>query len=203
MLFSDATVYVTTLIAITMAPGPLILMLMVRAAGNDTKGALGFGLGVAAGDVLVILLICLGLGTWLTASPAIAQFGNVALTAYLGWLAIQIWRGTFDLSGAETRPHAGVASSFMAGAGTCLISPQTLALYTLLLPRLMNVETASTTEFLSITALTFVALTVCFGLVIFCSTHLRGFLSSAANVTLVNRTLSCTLAAAGAWMVLG
>lgn len=203
MLVSDATLYVTTLIAITMAPGPLILMLMVRAAGNDTKGALGFGLGVAAGDVLVILLICLGLGAWLNASPMIEQLGKFALLGYLGWLAVQIWHGKFDLSGADETPRKGACASFLAGAGTCLISPQTLALYTLMLPRLMDVEAAGPTEFFNVTVLTFAALAACFGLVICGAKKLRGFLGSAANVTLVNRTLSCTLAAAGVWMVLG
>lgn len=44
---TDYFSYSLTLIAITLAPGSVVLMLMVRAATNDTRGALGFGVGYA------------------------------------------------------------------------------------------------------------------------------------------------------------
>ena len=45
MTAADGFSYVVTLVAIAIAPGPVVLMLMVRAASGDVRGAAGFGLG--------------------------------------------------------------------------------------------------------------------------------------------------------------
>ena len=205
MQLSDATLYVTTLFVLTLTPGPLVLMLMVRAASNDTRGAIGFGLGVAAGDVVIIVLICLGLSSWLGTLPGFDDLSKGALLVYVGWLAGSVWNGEFDLS-ANAKPSQqgkGSIASFVAGLSTCFISPQTIAVYTLLLPTLLNLETAGQSEFLWVAMLTFTALIACFIVVIGFAKQVRRLVSSNSNSILFNRTLSCTLVVACMWMVVG
>lgn len=48
MSYADSLSYVLTLVAIAVAPGPVVLMMMVRTASNDVRGATGFGVGFAA-----------------------------------------------------------------------------------------------------------------------------------------------------------
>lgn len=53
MSYSDIASYFVTLIAITLAPGPVALMLIVRSASNDISGAVGFAMGFALGGLLI------------------------------------------------------------------------------------------------------------------------------------------------------
>lgn len=201
MLFSDAIAYVLSLITLTLAPGPLVLLLMVRAASNDMRGAIGFGLGVALGDILVIAAICLGLGTWLQSAPGIYEFGKVAMLLYVGWLAWGIWNGGYDFSASHKAGSGGLLGSLMAGCMTCIISPQTIVLYTLFLPRLVNVEAIDIALFGQIAALTFGALSICFVAVIGFASPLRRLANNPGNMTLVNGTLASLLCGAGLWLV--
>ncbi|MEM9581520.1 MAG: LysE family translocator [Pseudomonadota bacterium] len=201
MLFSDATAYALSLITLTLAPGPLVLLLMVRAAGNDRRGAIGFGLGVAAGDILVIAAICLGFGTWLQSAPGLYEFGKVAMLLYVGWLAWGIWKGGFDIGDAASRKSGGVFSAFFAGCTTCIISPQTIVLYTLFLPRLVNVAEIDLALFALISAITFGALAACFAIVIAFAAKLRDLAHNPIHVVTVNRSLATVLCGAGVWMV--
>ena len=81
---SDAIAYFTTLIAIAVAPGPVVLMLLARAGAGDTRGACAFGGGFALGGVVIIVAVCAGLGHWLKARPALFEYGRFAVLAYLG-----------------------------------------------------------------------------------------------------------------------
>lgn len=94
----DAATYFLTLIAITLAPGPVVLMLMVRAASNDILGALAFGIGFAIGGLIIISAVCFGLSAWLTAVPEFFEYSKYIMMAYIIWLAIGIWKGQFDMN---------------------------------------------------------------------------------------------------------
>ncbi|MDC0136277.1 hypothetical protein OAI26_06395 [Sulfitobacter sp.] len=61
MNYLDMLSYFMTLIAISLAPGPVVLMLMVRAASNDVAGAVSFAVGYAIGGVAIISAVCFGL----------------------------------------------------------------------------------------------------------------------------------------------
>ena len=67
MIFADATAYVLTLVALTLAPGPLVLLMVAHADGNDMRGAIGFGV-------------------WLQSAPEIREFGRIAMLIHIGWL---------------------------------------------------------------------------------------------------------------------
>lgn len=202
MSFLDTFSYFVTVVAITIAPGPVVLMLMVRAAGNDVKGAVAFGLGYSLGGLLIITAVCFGLSAWLTAVPEVLEYSKYIMIAYILWLARGIWMGGFDMNAeCETNP-ATPLKSIGAGLVTCFISPYMTILFPLVLPEMMNIELIQMPEFLIIAVSTFAALMFGAGLVVVFAAQLRRLARSAKATMIMNRSLASLLVSGGGWMVL-
>jgi threonine/homoserine/homoserine lactone efflux protein len=199
MSFADSTSYILTLIAITVSPGSVVLMLMVRAAGDDVKGALGFGVGFALGGVFIITLVCFGLSAWLT---EVLEYSKYVMIAYILWLARGIWLGRFNLSAECDAKRGGIASSLGAGMVTCFISPYMTILFPLILPEMMDIRLIEMPQFLIISLLTFAALVFGAGLIVGFSAQLRKLVRSEKSMKIANRILSSILMLAGGWMAL-
>jgi len=200
MTFADTLSYFTTLFAIAIAPGPVVLMLMVRAAGNDTRGAISFGLGYALGGVIIIGAVCYGLGTWLSAIPEFFEYSKYIMLAYLLWLAFGIWRGGFNMNADCDTTKRAVFPDICAGTATCFISPYMMLLLPLVLPGLIDVSNVESGSFMIITLATFAALATGAGLVIGFSAQLRRIVRNPVHVVRMNRTLATMLAFGGGWM---
>lgn len=200
MTFPDITSYFLTVFAIAIAPGPVVLMLLVRAASNDIRGAIGFGLGYAFGGVLIITTVCFGLSAWLTATPEVFEYSKYVMMAYILWLAYGIWKGGFDMSKAEDSDKRGSAASVIAGIMTCCISPYMMILFPLVLPGLMDVTSIQMPDFLITALATFAALAVGAGLVIGFAAQLRRLVQSPQHVARMNQGLSSLLVVGGGCM---
>ena len=199
----DTTAYFMTVVAITLAPGPVVLMLMVRAASNDTLGALGFGIGFALGGVLIIAAVCLGMGAWLEMAPQFFAYGKYIMLAYLLWLAKGIWQGGFDMAGDCDVKRRGMMPAVAAGATTCFVSPYMVILFPLVLPGMVDISAVQGGTFAMVSLVTFVALSAGAGIIIGFSSQLRRLVRNPAHVVTVNRTLAGLLVGAGGWMAFG
>lgn len=200
MSYSDSASYFMTLIAITLAPGPVALMLVVKSASNDIWGALGFGVGFALGGLLIISAVCFGLGTWLTAVPEAFVYGKYVMMAYILWLAYGIWRGEFDLTGECDMKRLPILSSFGAGALTCFISPYMMILFPLVLPGLMDITTIELPEFLIVAMITFAALLAGAGLIIAFAAQISRLARSPRSMMILSRGLASILVFGGGWI---
>ncbi len=203
MSIVDLLSYFMTLVAIAVAPGPVVLMLMVRAASNDMQGALGFGAGFALGGLVIISAVCLGLSAWLTAVPEVFEYSKYLMLAYVFWIAHGIWKGGFDMNGECEFEGRGILASVGAGLVTCFISPYMMILFPLVLPGMMNINTIQMPEFLIVALTTFAALAVGAGLIVGFAAQLRRLVRSPQYVTTVNRSLSSLLVIGGGWMAFG
>ena len=88
MSVSEVAAYFLTLSAIMLAPGPVVLVMIVKAASKDIFGAIGFGLGYAIGAVIIVSVVSFGLGAWLTTVPEFFEYSKLIMMAYILWLAI-------------------------------------------------------------------------------------------------------------------
>lgn len=138
MIYSDLVSNFITLIAITLAPGPCVLMLIVRSASKDVLGAFGFGIGYALGGVVITSVVCFGLGAWLTVVPEVFEYSKYVMMAYILWLAFGVWKGEFKLESECTSKRRSVLSSLGAGILTCFISPYMMVLFPLVLTNLIG-----------------------------------------------------------------
>jgi len=202
MSFADSFSYFVTLVAIAIAPGPVVLMLMVRAASNDVKGATGFGIGFAIGGVVIITAVCFGLSAWLTSAPVIFENSKYVMIAYILWLARGIWKGGFDLNATCETGANSLISSMVAGLATCFISPYMMILFPLVLPEMTNVASIQMPEFLIVALTTFSALVAGAGLIVVFAAQLRRLARSEHSMMIMNRSLASMLVFGGGWMVL-
>lgn len=203
MLFADVASYFTTLVALAVAPGPVVLMLMARAASNDVKGAASFGVGSALGGVVVISAVCFGLSAWFTAVPEVLAYSKYAMIAYISWIAIGIWKGGFDLAGSSDAKPRSVLSSMGAGFLTCMISPYYMVLLPLTLPELMDITIIKMPDFLIAAVTTFLALTFGAALIVGFAAQLRRIAKSPRATLIMNRSLATILVTVGGSMALG
>lgn len=200
MSLSEMASYFVTLIAIALAPGPVALVLLVRSASQDIQGAVGFGIGYALGGLLIISAICFGMGAWLTAVPAIFEYGKYLMMAYILWVAYGILKGGFDLTrDCQTRGRS-FPTAICAGVMTCFISPYMMILFPLVLPSLMDITSIQLPQFLVVGALTFLALFIGAGVIILFAAQISRIARSERSMATLNKALASVLVIGGSWI---
>jgi threonine/homoserine/homoserine lactone efflux protein len=200
MQLPDLFAYFFMLLVLTLVPGPLTAVMMARTLAGDTFGAIFFGLGIALGDVLVICLLVLGLGAWLQSAPVFFEVSRILALAYILWLSWRVFRddtGPQDTWGAAPPARC---SDLCAGLLTCVMSPQTLLLYLVLLPALIDLDGVDLSTLSLVMTTTFAALATAFLAVITFAGWLRPVLQSRANRSHINTGLACLITVSGVWM---
>jgi threonine/homoserine/homoserine lactone efflux protein len=201
MSYTDSLSYFLTVFILAIAPGPVVLMLIVRSASDDIKGAAGFGLGYAIGGVIIITAVCFGLSAWLTAVPEVFEYTKYIMMAYMLWVARDIWKGGVDLSQGDTDVQTSTRSPVLAGIATCFISPYIAIMLPLSLPEIMNVAVIEMPEFLIIALITFGSLALAAAIVVGFAAQLRRLARSGKGQLFMNRGLSALLVCGGGTMV--
>lgn len=202
MPVADTMSYFITLLAIAIAPGPMLLLLMTRAASNDIKGAVGFALGAASGSLAIISAVCFGLSAWLTEFPAVLGYSKYVMLAYILWIAIDMWKGIFNMNGAVSNKRSGFGLAVAAGFTTCILSPYMLVLFPLVLPEVLDITQIVMPEFLIIAVTTFVAEATAAALIVGFAAQLRRVANSPRAILIMNRSLATILVIVGGGMAL-
>jgi len=198
---ADLITYLAILVSMTIAPGPLMAVIIARTLGRDIIGAAALTLGIATGNVLIVVLVREGLALYINEMPGLFDAAKVLALIYLMWVARDMWFSREVAVSEDGKSRTGAASSFVAGIGTCLVSPHYLLFYMLILPRLMDVAAVSNAAFGMLVLATFGALLLTFGLVIALTDQLRARTVSAAGSMVLNRVLATVIASSGVWMV--
>lgn len=90
--------------ASSVTPGPNNLMLLASGANYGFRRTIPHILGVGLGFLVMMVVVGLGVGQMLQASPAVYTALRVASLLYMGWLA---WRiATSGPVGGTSNPHA-------------------------------------------------------------------------------------------------
>ncbi|SMO97556.1 Threonine/homoserine/homoserine lactone efflux protein [Thalassovita litoralis] len=197
---SDIFAYFFMLFTLTLVPGPLNTIMMARTLAGDTSGAIFFGLGIALGDVIVIFLVVFGLGTWLEARPMFFNFSQAIAIAYILWLSWCIYNKGMQPDESNDPVQTGRVGDVAAGLLTCVMSPQTLLLYLVLLPALIDLSAVDAPALATVMAATFSALAAAFLTVIVLAGWLRPLLMQGRHLGVVNRCLACLVATSGVWI---
>jgi threonine/homoserine/homoserine lactone efflux protein len=135
-----APVEVTTLLtyaaahaAVTLAPGPILAVIITRTLTQDLGGAAGFTAGVCLGKIVAILAIAVGLGVWAKDSTQWLKLFQVSGSVYLLWLAARMWQSV-HLGPSPKCPRRGWIGATTAGIAFSLCSPFTFLFYMMVLP---------------------------------------------------------------------
>ncbi|WP_420861280.1 LysE family translocator [Algirhabdus cladophorae] len=200
MSLIDLASYYTALIAIAVAPGPMLLLLMTRAASNDVTGAIGFSIGAALGSITIIALVCFGLSVWITEVPAVLDYSKYVMLAYILWIARDMWGKREALGSVEAPARSGLGLAIVAGFTTCITSPYMLVLFPLLLPEVMDITAIKMPGFFIISATTFLAEATAALMIVGLAAQLRRLTRSPRSVMMMNRSLAAILVVGGGWM---
>lgn len=178
--------------ALTLAPGPIMAVILTRTLTHDLGGAAGFTAGVCLGKMIAILAISFGLGIWANESAQWVKLFRVAGATYLLWLAFRMWQATY-LGMAPERPRRGWVSATTAGAAFSLCSPFTFVFYLTVLPSVIPTGQNNPS---SLTVVMVVTLSVVGGLlttVMLLANRFRRIVSSPGASLAFNRGMAVTL----------
>ncbi len=202
MAILDLFSFFATIVVLALAPGPAVLLIMVRAASNDIVGAIWFGIGVAFGGVLIVAAVCYGLSAWITATPEVFDYSKYVMLAYISWIAWSVWKGGFNMRVEGCTASRSIGSALLAGFFTCFLSPYYMIILPLMLPEIVDTRAIDMPEFLIIALTTFLALSAGAALIVGFASQLRRMVRSPRSLQIMNRTLAALLVAGGGWMAL-
>ena len=192
--------YAATLSALTLAPGPLVAVLAARSANSDRRGACALAIGICAGDILVVFAVCAGLGYWLQEHPEVFAFAKYVGVGFLLWMAIRMWIDSAKpLDNAV--PIGGTAVSLFTGFAICLSSPQTVVMYLVLLPGVVDLTVIRPQDMLLLIVATIGALFGVFLLVILLAGTLQKALRSPGSVALWGRSMASAVVLSAVWVL--
>lgn len=169
--------YASALIAVTVAPGPIMAVIITRALTRDIGGAVGFTAGVCLGDLIAIIAVSVGLGTWAANSPQWLQLFRIAGAAYMLWLAAQIWQSGYINLGPERAQRSWIGAT-AAGAAFSLCSPFTFVYYMMVLPSVIPHGINDPAALLMVVIVTFAAVGGILTVVMLLAHQFRRILSS-------------------------
>ena len=200
MFFMDVVAYFVALAALTFSPGPLSAILVAKTLAGDKRGALTFGSGIAIGDSLIILVVCSGLGMWLQSTPQIFTVGKALSVAYILWIAM--WMLQRDkLRPASSATQKKFLGELGSGVIACVSSPQTLLLYLVLVPRLIDLNNITLSPFLILLATTAAALFVSVFVMVSLADSIRSRVTPRSDRSITDWMLAAVVAGSGLYIV--
>ncbi len=201
MLFMDVLAYFAVLTSLTLAPGPLSALLVAKTLSGDRSGAMIFGSGIALGDSLIILVVCSGMGTWLESTPVIFTIGKSLAVIYILWIALWMLKKNKRPNPVETPATRKVLAELGSGMVTCIASPQTLLLYLILVPRLIDLNNISVTPFLVLLFTTAAALCVSVFVLIYLAQTIRTWVEPRPERAIGDWILAAVVAGSGLFII--
>jgi homoserine/homoserine lactone efflux protein len=155
MTLTTICLYTVTCFAVTVTPGPTMLLALANGTSRSWQIA-GMGiLGAALSDLLLIGAVSVGLGALLATSEAIFSTVKWAGVLYLVWLAVQLWLN----HPAELKTNIGTSSAtatkaFSRSLLVSLSNPKGLLFFSAFLPQFINTAEPQAVQYLVLALLT-------------------------------------------------
>ncbi len=140
---AELSVYILTLGAAYLIPGPDMALVMASASGRGFKQALMTSAGLSAARGLHVLLAALGLAALLIAHPDLLKVVQWIGAAYLIFLAWKILSAGSLSAGAVNSEQQDNLAAIRRGFLTNLLNPKALMFCSLLLPQFIDLQPGS------------------------------------------------------------
>jgi len=149
--------YVITVSAVTVTPGPTMLLALNNGATRGMRVAACGIAGAALSDLILIGAVGCGLGAILRASEQLFTLVKWVGAAYLLYLAWALWRAQPGLPQAEAAAVAGARSgraAFVRSLLVALSNPKGLLFFSAFLPQFVRPELAVAPQYATLAVLT-------------------------------------------------
>lgn len=155
MTLSTILLYAISCLAVTITPGPTMLLALTNGTSRRWQVASMGILGAALSDILLIGAVSVGLGALLEASEAVFSVVKWIGVLYLIWLAIQLWRAQptgLSINSDDSIPTAGKA--FVRSLLVALSNPKGLLFFSAFLPQFIDTSRPQAPQYLLLALLT-------------------------------------------------
>lgn len=155
MTLTTICLYIVTCFAVTVTPGPTMLLALANGTSRSWQ-IVGMGiLGAALSDLLLIGAVSVGLGALLATSEAIFSTVKWVGVLYLVWLAIQLWlQQPTELKTCIGNSNSTATKAFSRSLFVSLSNPKGLLFFSAFLPQFINTAEPQAFQYLILALLT-------------------------------------------------
>ncbi|MDL0432642.1 LysE family translocator [Marinobacter sp. TBZ242] len=142
---SDLFLFFTALVAIYLAPGPDMILVLGTTVSEGAKHAIATATGLALARSIHVLLAAVGLAALFESQPWTYHTVRLLGAGYLLYLGWQFLRKasalpTRSVLAAAGLPSRGYLAAFRRGLATNLLNPKSLIFCSVLLPQFIHPE---------------------------------------------------------------
>ena len=131
-------IFALTETALSLTPGPAVLLVLSHGLTRGTRASISANLGILAGNACYFALSATGLGAVLLASYGVFSTIRWIGAAYLVWLGVSAFVGRSDVIAVNPVAAAGHGRTFVNGMILQLANPKALVFFAALLPQFID-----------------------------------------------------------------
>jgi threonine/homoserine/homoserine lactone efflux protein len=195
------TAFLAYCAAITLAaatPGPAMFAVITNGVSRGFLRAFMAGVGVAAGDAVLVTLALLGLVALAQTFEWIFLLLKYAGAAYLIFLGIRMWRAAATLSNVPQATQAGLSRSFFLGASIALGNPKAILFHASIMPLILNLDTMTLADGLLVVLVVISVNILTMGFYAALAGRASGWFRTSRRMRLMNRFAGSAMIGTGA-----
>ncbi|MCG8709934.1 LysE family translocator [Brenneria sp. 4F2] len=157
MVSSILILYGVASLAVTVIPGPTMLLALTNGVTkNKTLIASGI-LGAALSDFILIAMVAIGLGSLMLASETLFSLVKWIGVGYLFWLSLQLWQAkpsSLLTAAPGDRPVYSAHRAFLRSLLAVLSNPKGLLFFSAFLPQFIVVNEPQLPQYIAFACIT-------------------------------------------------
>lgn len=195
------TAFLAYCAAVTLAaatPGPAMFAVITNGVSRGFLRAFMAGVGVAAGDAVLVTLALLGLVALAQTFEWIFLLLKYAGAAYLIFLGIRMWRASVTQSNEPRTAEAKLSRSFFLGASIALGNPKAILFHASIMPLILDLDTLTFVDGMLVVATVISVNIVTMGVYAALAGRASGWFRTPKRMRLMNRFAGSAMIGTGA-----
>jgi threonine/homoserine/homoserine lactone efflux protein len=195
------TAFLAYCAAVTLAaatPGPAMFTVITNGVSRGFRRAFMAGVGVAAGDAVLVTLALLGLVALAQTFEWVFLLLKYAGAAYLIYLGIRMWRAAATQPTEPKAVETRLSRSFLLGASIALGNPKAILFHASIMPLILNLDTMTFADGLLVVLVVITVNIVTMGLYAALAGRASGWFRTPRRMRLMNRFAGSAMIGTGA-----
>ncbi|MFD2053117.1 LysE family translocator [Mesorhizobium calcicola] len=195
------TAFLAYCAAITLAaatPGPAMFAVITNGVSRGFLRAFMAGVGVAAGDAVLVTLALLGLVALAQTFEWVFLLLKYAGAVYLVFLGVRMWRAAASQSDEPQASQPRLSRSFFLGASIALGNPKAILFHASIMPLILNLNTMTLADGLLVVAVVISVNVLTMGMYAALAGRASGWFRTPGRMRLMNRFAGSAMIGTGA-----
>ncbi|TKB05690.1 LysE family translocator [Desulforhopalus sp. IMCC35007] len=204
MSLESAISFFLIIFVFAITPGPGVLALLARSLASGAKPCISLSLGMAASDVIYLILACFGLAVIAEQWSGLFMFIRIAGAFYLLYLGWKMWTASPEasLKNNDNDATLTIAKGLLQGFLISASNPKVIFFYIAFLPSIMDLNSLTPSDIALASVITLSGLMMGLMSVAICASSARRFFTSTKAVKSLNRTSGGIMIGAGSYLAL-